>query len=309
MKSHRVRMRHLRCFLAVANTGSVTRAAESLGTVQPSVSRSLRELEEELGGPLFERTSFGLALNEKGRLLHSYVNGGMGQIDLGLKAIRGGLAEQRVGVYVLPNVVRTIMPGAVARFKSLYPAIDVTLKATTGGGLQRYIHTGDVDFGFGRLLAADHMKGLNFEHLFNEPLVFFVRNGHPLIGQKTVGVDDIDRFPVVLPLPKTIIRAEIDRCIIAHGLSRFSNLIETLSFEFARNYITISDAVVCQPLGAMRRELADGSVKALEFGTDDLIGAVGLTTLAGQPISEPAQLLMQVIREEVDIQGLSDDRI
>ena len=59
----------------------------------------------------------------------------------------------------------------------------------------------------------------------------------------------------------------------------------------------------------MHRELAEGSVKILGFGADELIGAVGLTTPAGQAISEPAQLLMQVIREEVDIQGLSDDRI
>ncbi len=59
MVSKRIRMRHLRCFLAVADLGSVTRAAERMGTVQPSVSRSIRELEEELGATLFERTSTG----------------------------------------------------------------------------------------------------------------------------------------------------------------------------------------------------------------------------------------------------------
>ena len=307
MNSHRIRMRHLRCFLAVAQFGSVTHAAESMGTVQPSVSRTLRELEQELGGPLFERTASGLALNAQGRLLFSYVSNGLGQVDLGLKTLLGGLTSQRVRAYVLPNVVRMVMPGAVARFKSLYPAIDVTFKATTGGGLQQYIHTSEVDFGFGRLLAAEHMEGLNFEHLFSEPLVFFVRSGHPLTRQKGLSIHDIDRFPVVLPLPNTIIRAEMDRFIIAHGLSRFSNLIETLSFEFSRNYIAISDAVVCQPLGAMRRELADGSVTILDFGADELTGAVGLTTLAGQEVSEPAQLLMQVIREEVVSLGLDSN--
>ena len=50
-------------------------------------------------------------------------------------------------------------------------------------------------------------------------------------------------------------------------------------------------------------------MKILGFGADELIGAVGLTTPAGQAISEPAQLLMQVIREEVDILGLSDSQI
>ncbi len=304
LASNRIRMRHLRCFLSVAHLGSVTRAAEAMGTVQPAVSRSLRELEEELGSPLFDRTAAGLMLNAAGNTLYSYVSNGIGQIDRGLEALQGQTAEQQVVAYVLPNVVRVVMPGAVRRFKTLYPSVDLRFIATTGGGLQQYLRAGQVDFGFGRLLSAEHMQGMNFEHLYSEPLVFFVRAGHPLAGQAGLTIRDVDRYSVVIPIPGTIIRDELDRFLISQGLSRFSNLIETISFEFARSYLAMSDAVVCQPLGAMRRELETGAVECLAFADGAMSGAVGLTTPAGQPVSAPAQLLMQMIRDEVRDLGL-----
>ena len=309
LASNRIRMRHLRCFLSVAHLGSVTRAAEAMGTVQPAVSRSIRELEEELGSPLFDRGAGGLVLNAVGNTLFAYVSNGMGQIDRGLEALQGQVAEQQVVAYVLPNVVRVVMPGAVRRFKALSPAVDLRFIATTGGGLQQYMRTGKVDFGFGRLLAVEHMQGMNFEHLYSEPLVFFARADHPLTGRKDLAIRDIDSYPVVIPIPGTIIRDELDRFLISQGLSRFSNMIETISFEFARSYLAMSDAVVCQPLGAMRRELAEGSVARLDFAPNAMQGAVGLTTPAGQALSAPAQLLMQTIRDEVRELGLAEEGV
>ena len=115
MVQNRIRMRHLRCFLAVAQLGSATRAAEALGTVQPSVSRSLREFEDEMGTPLFDRSAGGLALNEAGRTLFAYVSGGLGQVDRGIETMRGQMGESKVTAFAMPNVVRVVMPGAVRR--------------------------------------------------------------------------------------------------------------------------------------------------------------------------------------------------
>ncbi|WP_417207194.1 LysR substrate-binding domain-containing protein [Antarctobacter sp.] len=305
MPSARIRLRHLRCFRTIALLGSVTRAAEELGTVQPSVSRSLRELEEMIGKPLFDRSNTGLVLNEAGKTLLAFVSNGLGQIDRGFEVLRGQMAGERVAAYVLPNVVRVIMPGAVRRFKSLYPEIDITFLPASGGGLRQYLAQGAVDFGFGRLLAAEHMEGLHFEHLYTEPLAFFTRSGHPLAGRSGLGIHDMDAYPVVLPNPGTIIRAEIDRFIIAQGLTRFVNQIETISFEFARNYLAASDAIVCHPMGAMQRELAEGLVTPLDIAGGAMLGAVGITTPTGTVPSPAAQLLIDMIREEVRDQGLS----
>ncbi|MFZ7089892.1 LysR substrate-binding domain-containing protein [Primorskyibacter sp. 2E233] len=300
-----IRMRHLRCFLAVARHGSATKAAEALGTVQPGVSRSLRELEDEIGTPLFDRSAQGLVLNEAGRTLFTYVSGGIDQLDRGFDMLRNEVGDHRVTAYVLPNVVRMIMPGAVRRFKSIKPEVDLNFLTATIGGLKTYLTNSEIDFGFGRLLSAEHMHGMNFEHLFSEPLVFFARAGHPLASRRNLSIQEIDRHEVVLPTSGTIIRAEIDRFVIGQGIQRFSNLIETLSFEFGRNYITMSDAIACHPLGALRRELDAGDVIRLDFAAGALMGSVGLTTPAARGVSATAGLLMQTIRDEVTAQGLS----
>ena len=305
MTSGRIRMRHLRCFLAVARLGSVTRAAEDLNTVQPSVSRSLRELEEELATPLFDRTATGLVMNAAGHSFFRHVSTGLGQIDRGLEVLRGELAEQRVVVYALPNVVRVIMPGAVARFKTLNPEVSVELMPWSSGGLQNLLRQGEVDFGFGRLLAAEHLAGMNFEHLYSEALQFFVRKGHPLDGATAPGMTDLGRYPVILPTRGTIIRQEIDRFLISQGGSSFPNRIETISYEFARNIMPLSDAVVCAPHGAMEAEIAGGRAAIVDFGRDDLIASVGVTSRVGKDMSPAAQLLIQAIRDEVADRGLS----
>ena len=304
MSSGRIRMRHLRCFQAVAQYGSVTRAADALGTVQPSVSRSIKELEEEMGTSLFTRSAKGLALSEAGRTLLSFVSDGLGQIDRGFDVLQGRMKEQRVAAYVLPNVVRVIMPGAMHRFKRHLPEVEVVFIPTTGNGLKQYASVEQFDFGFGRLMAIEHMEGLSFEHLYSEPLVFVARHDHPLANQAKLSVHYINKFPVVIPVARTIIRIELDRFIVANGLNGFSNVIETISFEFSRTYMLEGDAIVCQPLGAMRREISEGKAVQLDCGRGEMMGAVGISTQAGKSLSTPAQLLVQMIRDEVTEQGL-----
>ena len=107
---NRIRMRHLRCFVEVARTGSITRAAAVLNTVQPSLSRSLRELEDAIGQPLFERTGSGLVLTTTGETFLRHVGVGMAQISRGIRQAQGAIERQAVTVGVLPNVMRTIAP-------------------------------------------------------------------------------------------------------------------------------------------------------------------------------------------------------
>lgn len=301
----RVRMRHLRCFRAVARSRSMTRAAELLNTVQPAVSRSIKELEDELGTQLFDRTPKGLFVTEAGRTLLAYVSNGLIQIDQGVSMLSGQSQSAKVTAYVMPNVIRRILPRPVARFKEIHPEVDLCLLPILTHGLYDNLISGHLDFGFGRLLTADQMKGMSFEFLFKEPLAFMARAGHPLAGRPNISLDEVDAFPVVVPNTETIIRDELDRYIISKGIGRFSNMIETISVEFSRSVVQVSDAIIVLPLGAFRQELDDGSVVRLDCATGELEGAVGLTTNRGKSQSVPVLSLMQLIRDEVEAQNLS----
>ncbi len=302
---NRIRMRHLRCFVEVARHGSITRAAEALNTVQPSLSRSLRELEDEIGSPLFERTGRGLVLTGAGERLMRHASIGLAQIAKGVRQAQEKHAIPAVSVGILPNVARTLAPRAIGRFKRREPEIDVRVYFHPVNALVDYLHDGTIDFMLGRLLAPERLKGISFEHLYSEPLIFVARPDHPLAARPGVTLADIDAGIVVVPLPGTIIRAELDKFTVARGLAEFSNKIESVSFELMRAVLADGDAVACIPVEAAGPELADGKLVRLAIETAEMTSSVGLSYLAGRDLNPAAADLAGIIRDEAAIRAFS----
>ncbi|WP_205853309.1 LysR substrate-binding domain-containing protein [Zhengella mangrovi] len=295
--TNRIRLRHIRCFLALAELGSMTRAAAALNTVQPALSRTLRELETELGQSLFERTGQGLVLSRAGETFRRHVATGMAQIERGISEACGIAEARTVSVGMLPNVARTLVPRAVSRFKETASDVDVRIHWANVSELVERLRHGEIDFLVGRLLSLDHMSGISFEHLYSETLAFVVRKEHALLDEAHVSLDDIDRHLVIVPLPNTIIRTEMDRFTVARGLAQFRNKIETVSFEFTRTYLAGSDAVACLPVGAIRQELADGRLVRLPVTGDELVSSVGMSFIAGRGLSPAASQMSDFVRD------------
>ncbi len=151
----------------------------------------------------------------------------------------------------------------------------------------------------GHALNTSEPQSVTFEHLYCEPLVWFVRAGHPLAGKPTVAIQDLRDYQIVLPIRGTIIREEIDHYLVSMDAVNFPNVIETISFEFARSYLFGSDAVVTAPLGTMRHELEADKAVALDLGREQLTGSVGITSRSGTDLSPSAQLLIEMIRQEL----------
>jgi len=295
----RVQLRHLRAFVEVARQRNVTRAAEALNTVQPAVSRTLAHLEQIVGKPLFERRAKGLVLTSAGEALMFFAESGLAQLSEGVQQAAGRGAAQTVSLGILPNVTRELMPGAVRRFKRAHPSITVRIVTASADELLRLLRGGEIEMLVGRLLRPDQVKGLSFDHLYDEPLVFAARAGHPLARRRRLPLDELERYGMVLPPSGTIIRDEINRFLMAHGHAAFSNVVETTSFEFARPYVLDSDAVIAFPLGTMRAELREGTLVRLPLGGDELSGPVGLTHVPGRPLGAATRRLIAALRQEL----------
>lgn len=293
-----LRMRHLRTFLEVARQKSITDAARALNTVQPSVSRSLSELEAEIGQELFLRTNRGVTLTRAGETLRRYVEGGMQQISHGVARAQGQSVHNTVVMGVLPNMARRHAPAVVARFKENHPDICVVLETRFYADVLERLRTGIVDLVVGRMLSPNWLQGLAFERLFSEPIVFAARSDHPLCGASTLTPQDLDAWQVLVPLEDTILRFEVDKFLIRHGMSSFSNRIESVSYEFVRAYMRDHPAVGCMPVGIIDEELRRGEFSLLDVPGDDLEGHVGITTVAGREPSEPAQMMIDLFREQ-----------
>lgn len=291
-------MRHVRCMLAIARNGSVTAAAADMGTSQPALSRSLAELEEIIGTPLFVRNGRGLTLTEAGHNFHRHLDMAVSQIETGAAMASGTLDRPAIAVGMLPNVSRTLAVDASSTFKAASPNTDLHLHWAGIPDLIGRLHRDEIDFLLGRLLSLEHLAKVSFEHLYTEAIVFVVANTHPLARMAdTATLDDVRDELAIVPLPNTIVRRELDKFLMARGISRFERQIETVSFEFMRSYVDHYPAVACLPIGAVRQELADGRLVKLNIHGEELVSSVGMTFVTGRRLSNEAQAFGDCVRE------------
>ncbi|OED46989.1 LysR substrate-binding domain-containing protein [Leisingera sp. S232] len=290
----KIRLRQLRCFVAVARKKSFVLASEELGLTQPAVSRSIKELELILGEPLFDRSTRGATLTEKGVGFLDAAEAAILQINQGLQSFFGGdQPAEQVRIGALPNVCSQFLPGLVRKFKEGHPTTTVTIYPGANAGLLDGLRRAETDFVIGRLSSSEDMRGLAFEALFDEPLVFVVRDGHPVI-KRTPSLDDLQRFPLILPPKGTIIRQEIDRYLAGNGLTKPQNLVESTSSDFQRAYLMATDCIAAIPKGVVQSDLNLGSLVELPIGEGELKGPVGLTT---NPMLTPNSSVVEILSQ------------
>jgi LysR family transcriptional regulator, pca operon transcriptional activator len=295
---HRVKYRHLQCFLAVAEQRSVGKAALALSVTQPAVSKTIGELEDVLGVTLFERRGRGVAPTKYGEVFLRFAGASITALRQGIDSVSQARNQAGVTIKVgaLPTVSSTVMPLAVQRFKA--ENIVTTVEVVTGGNavLLSELRTGGLDLVVGRLADPERMTGLSFEHLYSERVAFIVRPDHPLRKAAPFKFGAIAHYPVLVPTEGSIIRPMVERLLIANGIAALPDTIETVSMAFGRQY-TLTDAVWIISRGVVAQDITDGILAELPVATETTTGSVGLTTRSDATPSVPGLLLMQAIRE------------
>lgn len=302
MRADRLKLRHLQTLLAIAECGSLVRAAGKLRVSQPAVTKILAEMEAVIGQPLVERTRHGVLLTTSGKILVRYATSSLRTIQEGLDSIaRTQLADAPVIVVgVLPNVGATVLPSAVRRFVSGFPMARLRIRSGSNAVLLRDLRQGNLDLVIGRLGEPCDMQGLTFEQLYAEPLVFVTRPDHPLSLAVNLSPGDLRGIPLVLPDAGTRIRIIADEFLLSSGLGLADPLIETIDTSFGRALILDCGAVWCVPLGVVARDISRGFLIRLDIDTETTYGPVGITQRADQTPSEAMRSLIEEVRVSAD---------
>lgn len=194
-------LRHLRYFLAVAEHLHFGRAAEALGIRQPPLSQQIRALEEELGVPLFERSSRHVALTAAGEAFRDHARQSLAHAEAARQAARrvgrGDTGEVALG-YV-GSATLTLLPQILRRFRDRYPDVTLTLRELTTTEQARALRAGNLDVGLLRPPLADaDAEALRVEPVGAERLIAALPAGHPLAHRRTLNVRDLAGQPFVL---------------------------------------------------------------------------------------------------------------
>ncbi len=193
-------LRHLRYFVAVAECGHFGQAAKHLNIVQPALSMQIRALEEELGGPLFTRTSRKVELTEAGRLLLPEAKRTLGQAahskTLVQRALRGETGCVRIG-FAGNAVFSGKLMEHVRAFRLRSPAVEIQLQELAPKALVEALALGQLDIAYSPPAGA-LPEAIDAKKIGEWPMMFGISEDHPLAGVESVTLAMLAKFPLVV---------------------------------------------------------------------------------------------------------------
>jgi DNA-binding transcriptional LysR family regulator len=192
-----IELRHLRYFLAVAETLHFSKAAERLGIAQPPLSRQIRLLEERLGHRLFDRTTRGVKLTLAGQLLAERARSTIEKIQDDLAQVRrlGRGEEGTLTVGFSGSVMFTELPAAIQSYRRRYPKVELRLRELVTSAQISALLDGTIDLAF--LRDGDPTEGIRMTTVLEEPYVAVLPDGHPLAAKRSLRVRDLRDEPFI----------------------------------------------------------------------------------------------------------------
>lgn len=296
--NQRIRLRHLHTFVAVAQQGTLGRAAETLSLSQPALSKTLNELEELAGTRLFERGRLGAQLTTMGeqflthavRILDALNHAGQSFSP----AMQDEPAVLRIGV--LTTVALGMLPSILDRFHQLQPQSIVQVATLHNNVLIAGLKAGEFDIGIGRMADPEMMNGLTYEMLFLESLKLVVRPDHPLLSDN-VTLSKALSWPVVISPEGTAPRRLAEAMMAEQHCCLPATLVETSATSLARQLALRYNYVWFVPSGAIKEDLLHQSLAALPLASHGPGESVGIITRTGSTLGLNADVLMATIRK------------
>lgn len=215
-------LHQMRYVVAVAETGSFTRAAERCHVVQSALSHQVAKLERELGARLFERTSRSVRLTQPGEAFLPAARQCLAAAENAVAEVAAvsGVVRGRLALGVIPTVAAVDVPAVLEGFRRRYPDVHVTLRTGASGSLTRQVRDGELDVALLGLPASSRPEGVGARVLARDTLRAVVAPRHPLAGAARVDLARLSEEPFVDFPAGTAGRAQSDQAFVAAGLER-----------------------------------------------------------------------------------------
>jgi len=275
--SHRYkqnRFQQLRGFCYAAAAGSISNAAKRMRLSQPSVSQQIQTLESEIGVKLFVRNGSKIELTHDGELLFEMAGSLVEQLehlDEQFKQRRTEVDEGRIEIAAGWSTILYVLPKFVEVFRRAHPKIELRLHNVTGlEGLER-LRTGLVDFAVGPLMNVP--ADIEFHPMFSYEAVVITCLDHPLARQKKLTLEDIGRYPLILPPRNLSTWNLVDSTFKKHGLA-YQVAMEVGGWEVIKKYVELGLGIsIIMSIGITGEEKLE-VIPAGEFFADREYGVV-----------------------------------
>lgn len=274
----RLRLKHLHLLINLAETGSLSDTARQSHTTQPGLSKWLKELEDDIGSPLFERHARGLKPTLMGQSLISHARRiitEMSRAQHHLEALQEG-SSRTIAVGTSPASAPSFVPAAIMKFLGKHPRARVEIQESTMNSLLEKLELGKLDVVVGRLDNYQPRPTLRSEMLYNEPLRIIARPGHPLAQRKNLSWDDLYQYDWIVWPHGTPIRSKLDISLTMAGRKPPSYRIESSSQVGNLWLLQYSDMLSIGSERVAQHFTGRGLVVPLDIRIDSSEGYVGM---------------------------------
>lgn len=263
--------------VAVAHGGSFTKAAEIVGVTQSGITKSIADLERELGFAIFFRTSRGALLTEEGR---DFVERAERLLDDARSLLQGSrergdphAGPLRVGV--CPASLEWLLAEPLAALLARHPGIRYEIIGSSFERMIRLLRNGSVDVALGFDAAFAEWSDVRREPVATLQGVLFVRKGHPLLARERVRIEDLGDFDFISPSDSRPYGVVIREIYESRGIDWRKHLHVIDNFTIVRQIVATSDAI-----GVTTAELAATELFAKSFGMIAEVNPFAPTPLA-----------------------------
>ncbi len=277
----------LQAFIAVAETGSFSRASTQIHITQPAVSKRIAALESTLDTKLFDRIGRQVSLTEGGQALLPRARQILLEIE-DSRRLLGNLSKQvggalkmatshHIGLHHLAPVLR--------QFSARYPAVELDLHFMESEEACKAIHHGDLELGVITLpLEAD--TDLNIQRLWPDPLAVVVGKPHPLYNRVPDSLADLLIHPAILPERGTYTRELIERAIS-----------DTIKVRMSTNYMETIKMLVSVGMGwsVLPRTMLSNELRVIEINKLKIQRELGVVWHARRTLSNAAKKMIEVL--------------
>ena len=292
--------RRLRHFLAVYDMRTIGQAADKLCVTQPALSKSIRQLEEDLQAKLFDRTPLGVVPTVFGELLAQHakiIRSEMRHAELEIAGLRGAVRGQ-VTIGVGPSIAANLMPIAARRLRLQRPGIRLTVTEGLVDTLIPALRRGELDLAVGswpRVADAD----LTAEVLMQDHVCVVAGLTHPLAGKDRVELGDLLEYPWSLPPESQRWRQLLEETFLAQGLSPPVPAMVSNSAMFIRTVVAQGDYLSYLPLQSLPGDVRTKDLKALPCEALTRKIDVSVTYRERAVLSPAAQVTLSSLREVI----------
>lgn len=287
-------LHQLAYFVAVAEEGSFTRAAERLHVAQPGVSAQVKRLERELGQQLLDRSGRTVRLTDVGAAALPHARAALAAVQGVREAVEelAGLVRGQVAIGMVTSAGPVGLPDLLAGFHERYPAVEITLSEADSETMLAGLREGRLDLAVVGISTAPP-PGIGTQVLLEEPFLAVTAASGPLSDRDEVGIPELDGV-ALMALPKgTGLRTALDAAFAREGRT------PRIAFEAADPNVLVQLAVRGLGVAIVPESLAryhQAELRIIGLGGPGLRGALALAWRTEGPLSPAARALIAFAR-------------